>query len=260
MIDILESIEVMQGQELPIPTPLHLLIVEDVQADIELMAIALETAEIQFTYDSAQTASECQRLLQTQTYHAILTDYRLPQFTAYQVLQILQQSKQKIPLILVTGNLGEEAAVECIKAGMTDYVMKERLFRLPMVLKRSLQEFELQRQQQQAVARIQQQARRETVVNQIAKAMHETVVLDELLQITADGLHQALGLSRCLIFQPDPQGEMWIYHISQQTAERESFFGIKCPLHPHYKQQLVKGELVILNRIDSSLPLGVEFG
>ncbi len=258
MINILESFEVMQGQELPIPTPLHLLIVEDVQADIELMAIALEAADIQFTYDLAQTANDCQRLLQTQTYHAILTDYRLPQFTAYQVLELLQQSEQKIPLILVTGNLGEEAAVESIKAGMTDYVMKERLFRLPMVLTRSLQEFELKRQQQQAVARIQQQAQREAIVNQIVKAMCGTLVLDEVLQITADGLHQALGLNRCLIFQPDPQGEMWIYHISQQTAERESFFGIKCRLHPHYKQQLAKGELVIVNRSDRSLPLPVQ--
>jgi len=247
----------MYRQELPIQSKLHLLIVEDVQADIELMAIALEAGDIVFTYDTADTLNDCQQLLQTQIYDAVLVDYHLPQFTAYQVLQLLQQSKQEIPLILVTGRLGEEAAVDCIKAGMTDYVMKERLFRLPMVLARSLQEFDLRRQQQQAVARTQLQAQQEAIVNRIIQTMRETLVLDEVLQITADMLHQALGVSRCLIFQPDFQGKMWIDPVSRQTAERESFTGIECSLYPYYKQQLAKGEPVVINRIDGSTPFPV---
>ena len=66
----------MQRQELS-TAQLRLLIVEDVQADVELMVLALESAKIDFTYDTATNRSECERLLQTQIYDAILADYRL---------------------------------------------------------------------------------------------------------------------------------------------------------------------------------------
>jgi len=245
----------MQRQESSIPAQLHLLIVEDVKADIDLMVLALESAQIAFTYDTAKSQNECQQLLQTQTYDAILADYRLPQFTAYQVLQLLQASEHEIPLILVTGNLGEEAAVDCIKAGMTDYVMKERLFRLPIVLKRSLQEFELRRQQQQALVRTQLQAQQQAIINHIVHAMRETLVLDEVLQTTADMLHQALGLSRCLIFQPNSQAPIGIYHISIATREREHLLGHECPLYPFYKDRLLRGEMVAIHAMDENVPI-----
>lgn len=252
MTHSLEYSQVKHRQELPSEALLQLLIVEDVQADIELMAIALEAAGITFTYDTAETLDDCQMLLTTQTYDAVLSDYRLPQFTAYQVLQLLQQSKQEIPLILVTGHLGEEAAVDCIKAGMTDYVLKERLFRLPIVLARSLQEFELRRQQQQAMEKIQIQAQQEAIINRITQAMRETLMVDEVLQITADMLHQALSVSRCLIFQPDSQGQMSIYNVSATTFEREKFIGSECRLYPHYKEKLALGEPVVINRIEAT--------
>lgn len=253
----LEYPQVMQRQELS-TAQIRLLIVEDVRADVELMVLALESANISFSYDTATNQDECQRLLQTQTYDAILADYRLPQFTAYQVLQLLQASGYEIPLILVTGSLGEEAAVDCIKAGMTDYVMKERLFRLPMVLKRSLQEFELRRQQQQAVARIQLQAQQQVIINHIVHAMRETLVLDEVLQTTADMLHQALGLSRCLILQPKSSGKVGIHYISKATQEGAVFLGVECPLYPYYKDKLLQGEVVVIHRLDASVPSEVK--
>lgn len=260
MTQRLESSQViMYRQELPIQSNLRLLIVEDVQADVELMTIALEAAAINFTYDIAQTLGDCQQLLQTQVYDAVLADYRLPQFTAYQVLQQLRQSLQEIPLILVTGNLGEEAAVDCIKAGMTDYVLKERLFRLPIVLGRSLQEFELRRQQQSAIAQLQRQAQQEAIINRIVQAMHGTLVLDEVLQTTADQLHEALKVSCCVIFQPDSKGKMWICHVSQNSIKRETSIGIECPIYPYYNQQLARGETIVINRMDDgSVPLEVK--
>ncbi|HCF29139.1 MAG TPA: histidine kinase, partial [Cyanobacteria bacterium UBA11049] len=204
-------------------------------------------------------------LLATQSYDAVLSDYRLPQFTAYEVLQLLQQSQQEIPLVLVTGNLGEEAAVDCIKAGMTDYVLKERLFRLPMVLARSLQEFELRRQQQQAVARIKIQAQQEAIINRITQAMRGTLVLDEVLQTTADMLHEILGVSRCLIFQPNAQREMSVRYFSKATLEQEQLIGLRCSVFNYYQDSLAQGEQVFLCRIDSSLnpqvhSVGSQFG
>ena len=253
MTDTLDISQVMTRQE-QLCSKLHLLIVEDMQADIELMAIALESAGIIFTYDAVETLDDCQQLLALQTYNAVLSDHRLPGFTAYQVLHLLEQSSQEIPLILVTGNLGEEAAVDCIKAGMTDYVLKQRLFRLPMVLFRSLQEFELRRQQQQAVARIQFQAQQEAIVNRITGAMRGTLVLGEVLQTTADMLHETLKVSRCLIFQSDSQGEMTIHYASSATEQREQAIGMRCRVINYYKDLLALGNQIFLNRVDQINP------
>ena len=253
MTDTLEYSQIMPRQSV-LTSKLHLLIVEDMQADIELMALALESAGITFTYNAADTLDECQMLLATQTYNAVLSDYRLPGFTAYQVLHLLEQSQQQIPLILVTGNLGEEAAVDCIKAGMTDYVIKQHLFRLPMVLTRSLQEFELRRQQQQAVARIEIQAQQEAFINRIIAAMHGTLELDQVLQTTVDMLHSILNVSRCLIYLSDTQGEMIIQYASIATPEQKEIIGLQCTVVNYYKDQLALGNQVFFNSVEQISP------
>ncbi|HEY9666405.1 MAG TPA: ATP-binding protein [Coleofasciculaceae cyanobacterium] len=193
----------------PIPSlkseQLHLLIVEDSPADVNLVIMTLEEAGLQVTYDMVETIAECQQCLEQQTYDALLSDYRLPGFDAYTVLELLQQSRQDIPLILMTGTLGEEAAVECIKAGMTDYVLKDRLFRLPMVLERSLQEVALRRQKQEAIAQIQQQAQREQLLNQISQSLNSSLDPDYILQQIVALTGACFGVDRVTIFSLDSE-------------------------------------------------------
>jgi PAS domain S-box-containing protein len=70
----------------------------------------------------------------------VLADYNLPQWSGMDALELLRQENLDIPLILVSGALGEETAVECIKRGVTDYVLKDRLTRLPVAVRRALEE------------------------------------------------------------------------------------------------------------------------
>ena len=252
----MEDVEYSQAgyrQKLPIELPLRLLIVEDVTADVELVTIILEQAKIPFSYEYVDSLEGCQKLLQTHVYDAVLTDYRLPQFTAYQVLKTLQKSAQEIPLILVTGSLGEEAAVDCIKAGMTDYVLKDRLFRLPIVLKRSLREFAMRRQQQAAITQIEQRAKKEAIINQIVQAMRGTLVIDEMLQTTANMLQSTLNINCCIMVQADANGQMSINYVSEATAARKYFIDSKCGLYPHYQNKLTLGEIVALSTIDRTV-------
>jgi CheY-like chemotaxis protein len=100
---------------------LKLLIVEDMAEDLELIVLALEAGGVNFNYDTAETATECRQLIHNCKYDAVLSDYRLPGFNGLEVLKLMQELGQEIPFILVTGSLGEEAAVECIKAGMNDF-------------------------------------------------------------------------------------------------------------------------------------------
>jgi len=233
---------------------LHLLVVDDVMADVELIVIALEAAGVTFTYDTADTLKTCQQLLQVQTYDAVLSDYRLPTMNGLQMLKLLQQSGQEIPCILVTGTLGEEASVECIKAGMTDYVMKERLFRLPSILARALEEFELRRQKQAAIAQLQSSAWREATINSIVQAMRGTLVLDEVLQTTADYLHEVLQVSRCLILQPEPGKPLKVCYVSKASVNGQSFLGLTSDFSIYYQPLLQRGSLVVLDRLGSNIP------
>lgn len=248
--------EIVQGYSSP---DLKLLIVEDVPEDIELIVLTLESSNISFTYDTASVADRCRHLLNAQTYDVVLSDYRLPSLNGMQVFELLEDSGQEIPFILITGSLGEEAAVECIKAGMTDYVLKERLFRLPTVLDRALQEFELRRQQKLAIAKIQQQARKESIVNRIVQAMRETLVLEEVLQTTVDRLHEALQVNRCSIFQPvsDRGSQSKSKYISQGTADRTDLLGITCDLYDYYQSALLEDRPAVIHDTDD-LPAGVQ--
>ena len=234
---------------------LRILIIEDVNADAELTLLALESAGLDFTYDITATAIECQKHLQDNIYDVVLSDYRLPSFNGLQAFNFLKQSGQDIPFILITGSLGEEAAVECIKAGMTDYVLKDRLFRLPSVLQRALQEFALRQQQKNAIAQIEQQAWRETIINRIVQAMRETLVLEDVLQTTADLLHEALHVSHCLIFQPDTLKRMRVCYASKNNVDHsESVIGLSCDFYEHYHDDLVQGKQISIHPISDDLP------
>ncbi|MEG4967126.1 EAL domain-containing protein [Microcoleus sp. B6-A1] len=233
---------------------LKLLIIEDMAEDMELIVLALEAGGVNFKCDKAETATECRKLLENCQYDAVLSDYRLPGFNGLEVLKLMQELGQDIPLILVTGSLGEEAAVECIKAGMTDYVLKGRLFRLPTVLERSLQEYKMRRQQQEAIAQIQRQATREAIVNRIVQAMRFTLVLDEVLQTTADQLHEALEISGCAILQPDAEGRIGIRYMSLKAADRERAIGLNCDFAQHYRFSLARGETIALAELSTLSP------
>ncbi|MEG3894574.1 MULTISPECIES: EAL domain-containing protein [unclassified Microcoleus] len=241
---------------------LKLLIVEDMTEDLELIVIALEAGGVNFKFDTAQTATECRKMLENCKYDAVLSDYRLPGFNGLEVFKLIQELGQDIPFVLVTGSLGEEAAVECIKSGMTDYVLKGRLFRLPTVLERSLQEYKMRHQQQEAIAKIQRQATREAIVNRILQAMRETLVLDEVLQTTADQLHEALEISGCAILQPDTEGGIGIRYMSLKAANRERAIGLPCDFAQHYRSSLARGETIALAELSTlgpSLQASAEF-
>jgi diguanylate cyclase (GGDEF)-like protein len=251
-----KDLEILQEHHQP--KPLHVLIVEDVEIDVELTLLELNSAKINLTYDIATTEDECQKYLQEQSYDAVLSDYRLPNFNGLQVLKYLQESGQEIPFILITGSLGEEAAVECIRMGMTDYILKDRLFRLPLVFQRAMQEFDLRRQQKQAIARIEQQAWREAIINRIVQSMRETLVLADVLQTTADLLHESLQVSRCLIFQKDQNQQIRAGYVSKFTEQTESLTGLTCKFFEHYHDRLEKGEQIVFDRIGSNVPNSVQ--
>ncbi len=130
-------------------TALRVLIVEDRAADAELILGELRRAGFDPESRVAQTEQDYLDALE-QNPELILADYSLPQFDALRALHLLRETKQDIPLIVVTGSIGEESAAECIKLGAADYLLKDRLARLGEAVRRVLVERQLRAQKQQA--------------------------------------------------------------------------------------------------------------
>jgi PAS domain S-box-containing protein len=119
---------------------LRVLFVDDDPVDVELERQALRR---DFEVDGSRidTAREFMTALTAGGFDIILCDYSMPQFSGMQALGLWQAGGARVPFIFVTGRLSEEVAVECIKAGATDYVLKGNLARLPTAVDRALREF-----------------------------------------------------------------------------------------------------------------------
>ncbi|MBZ5697822.1 MAG: response regulator [Acidobacteriia bacterium] len=120
--------------------PLRMLVIEHTTADAESNLHELQRAGFQCQAHIVGTRAEILDHLRCFHYDIVLTDYQLPGWTGMDALSLVRQSIGEIPFILVTGALGEEVAVECIRQGVTDYVLKDHLSRLPIVVARALEE------------------------------------------------------------------------------------------------------------------------
>lgn len=119
--------------------PLRLLFAEDDPKDLELCLRDLERSGLNFQADSAFTREEFVQKLREQPADVVISDYRMKGWTGMDALAMLQASWPGVPLILASGTLGDELAVECIKKGISDYVLKGQLARLPMAIRRALE-------------------------------------------------------------------------------------------------------------------------
>jgi PAS domain S-box-containing protein len=121
-------------------TPLRVMLIEHTMADAELNLHELRRAGFRCRPHIVGTREEFLDHLQRFQYDIVLADYQLPDWTGMEALTMIRKAGSETPFILVTGTLGEEIAVECIRQGVTDYVLKDHLARLPIVVARALEE------------------------------------------------------------------------------------------------------------------------
>ena len=120
--------------------PLRVMLIESSMADAELNLQVLERSGFHCKPQVVSTRAELTQQFARFPFDIVLADHRLPGWTGMDAFSAMRQAGHDVPFILVTGILGEEVAVECIKQGITDYVLKEHLARLPLVVARVLEE------------------------------------------------------------------------------------------------------------------------
>lgn len=135
------------------PSSLHVLLLEDSPADAELMVEELRQAGFEPNWQRVQTESEYLAQLDKLP-DLILADYSLPQFDGLRALQLLKGRGLDIPFIIVSGCIGEEVAVQCMKDGAADYLLKDRLTRLGQAVGQALDRKRLLEEKRQAEERL----------------------------------------------------------------------------------------------------------
>src|SRR6266513_2321579 len=152
--------------------PLRILLAEDSESDSELIQRELKRGGLDFRSRRVQTEADFRRELDEFQPHLVISDFSMPQFNGRKALAIARESRGDIPFIFISGTIGENVAVDMMKAGADDYVMKNNLARLMPALERELREAEVRR-----TARIAEEALRESEIK-----------FRELIEQASDGI------------------------------------------------------------------------
>src|SRR3989442_1231552 len=122
------------------PMALRILLLEDVPADAALVERHLSKSGLEFVSERVDTRARFEEALRDFVPDIILSDHGLPGFDGAAALELVKERFPTLPVILVTGSLNEEKAVEFMKAGAADYILKDHLTRLPEAIRRALRE------------------------------------------------------------------------------------------------------------------------
>ena len=136
---------------------LNVLIVDDSEDDAILIVRALEKEGLDLSVKRVENGPDLEAALENGSWDFILSDYSMPAFDAFKALTICQSKIFDAPFIVVSGRIGEEVAVEMMRAGASDYVMKDDLARLAPAVNRELRaarDRKIRRQAQLAMAHL----------------------------------------------------------------------------------------------------------
>jgi len=153
------------------PKVVRVLHLEDSALDADLVCEFLRLGGAECEIDRVWTRDEFVRSLREKSYDLILADHALPAFDGEAALEIARASARHVPFVFVSGTLGEDVAVEALKRGATDYVVKQRLDRLPTVVSRALAEAAERAERRRAEAALQESERRFRVIADSAPAL-----------------------------------------------------------------------------------------
>ena len=182
---------------------LRVLIVEDSEDDALLLLRELRRGGYDpIIHERVETPEAMEEALATSEWDVIVSDYRMPRFSAPEALQMARRSNPDAPFVVVSGKVGEEAAVEAMKAGAHDYVMKGNLARLCATVERGLEEAEERRRRRRAETEL---GRRDAILEAVGFAaerfLHEAARWEESIEAILERLGVDTGASRVYIFE-----------------------------------------------------------
>ena len=173
-------------------TPLRVLIVEDSEDDAQLVLRELRRGDYDPQWTRVESPDGLTSALARQAWDVIICDYSLPHFDAPAALKLVQGAGSDIPFIIVSGKIGEDTAVAAMKAGAHDYVMKDRLERLPAAVAREMRDATMCRERKRAEQQVQQRVMELGAFYRLSEVdERQGLTLEELYQETTNTLPQS---------------------------------------------------------------------
>ena len=191
--------------------PLRVLLVEDSENDALLLLRELRRAGYEVDHERVQTPGGMQKALET-SWAVIISDYRMPRFSAMEALKMAKASGSDAPFIVVSGRIGEDVAVEAMRSGAYDYVMKGNLARLPQTVERGLEKAEERRQRRKIEQELE---RRDAILEAVRFAadqfLGEAAGWEESVKAVLRRLGEATEASRVYVCEnfTGEDGELW---------------------------------------------------
>ena len=188
---------------------LRILLIEDSKDDAQLVLREIQRGGYDVEFERVETAEAMRAALARQPWDLILCDFSLPRFNAPNALELLKQSGHDLPFIIVSGTIGEESAVNALKAGAHDFIIKGNFARLIPAIQRELKEAEVRHERHQRERELE-------AIAWVSSKLRAAKTLDDML---ADLLEQALILIGA------EAGSIWLYDSVSQRVELKTHLG-----------------------------------
>ncbi len=169
--------------------PLHVLFVEDSESDTMLLVRELSKAGYTLDYERVEDEQGLLGALARKDWDIVITDHNLPRFSSAETMVLVKQSGRDIPVIIVSGSIGEEYAVAAMKAGAYDYIMKDNLKRLAPAIGREVREARNRRAHRKAESTIQYMQNHDGLTGVVNRSGFEKRVNELLSEIDRDTQH-----------------------------------------------------------------------
>jgi signal transduction histidine kinase len=214
------------------------LVVEDNEDDTQLLLRELRRGGFEPVHSRIETAEAMRAALEGREWDLVICDYSMPRFTAREALNILKESQIEIPFIILSGSITEEAAVEALRAGAHDFIVKGNLARLLPAVERELREAETRRARKQLEDQLRQAQKMESVGRLAGGIAHD---FNNLLTIIAG--YSQLGLE--LVSPKDPVAG----HLGEIKRAADRAAELTRQLLAFSRRQVLSFQVINLNAI-----------
>lgn len=217
---------------------LRVLIIEDSEDDAQLVLREIRWMGYGLEYRRIETSDDLRAALAAETWDLILCDYSLPHLNAPQALEIVKSAGQDLPFIIISGTIGEESAINALKAGAHDFIIKGKYARLGPAIEREIGEANVRRERRQAEATLREKERLLSEAQRIGHigswsydittgALQFSDEMYRLLDVSPQEFQHNIESLLEMIFAEDrPNARSWVGHIREGRPVRDLDFRI----------------------------------
>jgi len=188
--------------------PLRVLIAEDSEDDARLLLRELERAGFDAASERVDSRAAMQAALDRQTWDLVIGDYSMPEFSGPAALALLRAHDPDTPFIFVSGSMGEDVAVEAMKAGAQDFITKGNLRRLIPAIERELRDAEVRRERRRGQTALLERARLAELTSDVGVALTQGGGVRAMLQLCAEALVRHLDVALARVWTLDDAGQI----------------------------------------------------